>query len=87
MCVCARAQLCPILATLGTIAHQAPLSMEFSRQEYWSGLPFPTPGYLPNPRIEPESLASPEVSGGFFTPEPPGKPHNKTGHDIQDCHY
>ena len=47
--------------------HQAPLSMEFSRQEYWSWLPFPTPGDLPNPWIKPGSLASPELAGGFFT--------------------
>ena len=45
----------------------APLSMEFSRQEYWSRLPFPTPGDLPHPEIEPESLASPSLAGGFFT--------------------
>ena len=42
-------------ATPWTVAHQAPPSMEFSRQEYWSGLPFPSPGDLPNPGIEPES--------------------------------
>ena len=46
--------------------------MEFSRQEYWSGLPFPTPGDLPNPAIEPESLTSPALGGGFFTVVPPG---------------
>ncbi|ELR53043.1 hypothetical protein M91_06274, partial [Bos mutus] len=45
----------------------APLPMEFFRQEYWSGLPFPTPGDLPNPGIEPASLASPTLAGGFFT--------------------
>ena len=44
------AQLCP--ATLWTVAHQAPPSMEFSRQEYWSGFPFPSAGYLPDPGIE-----------------------------------
>ena len=49
-----------------TVAHQAPLSMEFSRQEYWSGLPFPSPGDLPNPEIEPVSLRSPALAGGFF---------------------
>ena len=56
-----------------TVDHQAPLSMEFSKQEYWSGLPFPTPGDLPNPGIEPASLASPLLAGGFFTNESPGK--------------
>ena len=49
------------------VAHQAPLSTGFSRHEYWSTLPFPPPGDLPNPRNEPESLASPELAGGFFT--------------------
>ena len=55
------------LVTPWTEAHQAPLSMEFSRQEYWSGLLFPPPGDLPNPGIEPSSLASPALAGGFFT--------------------
>ena len=49
------AKSCPTLATPWTVAHQAPLSMGFSRQEYWSGLPFPSPGDLPNPGIEPRS--------------------------------
>ena len=51
--------VCPVqlFATPWTVAHQAPLSMEFSRQEYWSGLPFPSPGDLPNPGIEPSSPA------------------------------
>ena len=48
--------------------------MGFSRQEYWSGLPFPSPGNLPDPRIEPESLMSPALAGSFFSNEPPGKP-------------
>ena len=58
----------------GTIACQALLPMGFSRQESWSGLPFPSPGDLPNPGIE---LASPvplAVAGGFFNIKPPGKP-------------
>ena len=46
------AKLCPTLATPWTVAYQAPLSMEFSRQEYWTGLPCPSPGGLPNSRIE-----------------------------------
>ena len=53
---------------------QAPLSMGFCRQEYWSGLPFPSPGDLPNPKIEPASPASPSLVGRFFTTEPPEKP-------------
>ena len=60
--------------TLWTVASQALLSMEFSRQEYWSGSPFPTPGDLPNPEIE---TASPASAGGFFATEPPGKPRYK----------
>ena len=46
---------------------QAPLSMEFSREEYWNRLPFPTPGYLPDPGIEPASLESSALAGRFFT--------------------
>ena len=57
-----------------TVAHQAPLFMGFPRQEYWSGLPFPSPGDLPDPEIEPVSLASPTLVGVFFTTAPPGKP-------------
>ena len=49
-------------------------AMEFSRQEYWSGLPFPTPGDLPDPGIEPVSLASTAWASGFFTIVPSGKP-------------
>ena len=49
------------------------MSMEFSRQEYWNELPFPTPGNLPNPGIKPTFLASPALAGGFFTTAPPGK--------------
>ena len=51
----------------GVIACQAPLSIEFSRQEYWSGLPYPPPGHLPDPGIEPTSLTSSAVIGRFFT--------------------
>ena len=50
-----------------TVAHQIPLSVGFSRQEDWSGLPFPSPGDLPNPGFEPESLTSPALAGRFFT--------------------
>ena len=56
------------------IAHQAPLSMGFPRQEYWNGLPFPPPGDLPDPGIEPTSLAFPVLAGRLLTTEPPGKP-------------
>ena len=54
-------------ATPWTVAHWAPWSMEFSRQEYWSGLLFPSPGDLPDPGIEPMSLTSPALAGRFFT--------------------
>ena len=74
--------------TSWTVAHQAPLSMRFPRQEYWSGLPLPSPGDLSNPGMEPE------LAGGFFTTEPPGKlpiaikvyvlvPDNNHTHKIQ----
>ena len=73
---------CPVLSRLihvrlfttpWTVAHQSPLSMGFSRQEYWSGLPFPPPGDLPNPGIELVFLMSPALAGGFFLPlVPPG---------------
>ena len=50
-----------------TVANQAPLSMGFPRQEYWNGLPFSPPGDLPDPGIEPDSLTSSALAGGFFT--------------------
>ena len=56
-----------LFATPWTIARQAPLSMEFSRQEYWSGFPFSYPGYLPDLGIKPTSPVSPALAGGFFT--------------------
>ena len=56
-----------LFATLWTVACLGPLSMGFSRQEYWSGLPLPPPGDLPNPEIKPASLTSPALAGGFFT--------------------
>ena len=58
-------------ATPWTVAHQAPLSMGFPRQEYWSGLSFPPPGHLPDPGIEP---VSPALAGGLFTTDLPKKP-------------
>ena len=64
---------CPTLATPWTLAHQASLSMGFSRQEYWSGLPYPPPGDLPNPEIKPRS---PALQAHSLPAEPPGKPKN-----------
>ena len=66
-CVCLVTQLCLTLWGPWTVARQAPPSMEFSRQEYWSGLPFPLRRDLPNSGIKPASPASPELAGGFFT--------------------
>ena len=63
------AQSCPTLCDPVTVARQAPLSMGFSRQEYWSGLPFPSPGDLPNPGIEP---GSPVLQADALPSEPPG---------------
>ena len=70
-------QSCPTLcdpvdcSLPGSSAYQAPLSMGFSRQEYWSGLPFPSPGDLPNPGLKP---GSPALQADALTSEPPGKP-------------
>ena len=58
-----RVRLC---VTPGAVARQAPLSVEFSKQEYWSGFPCPPPGDLPDPGIEPASLMSPALAGRFF---------------------
>ena len=66
------AQCVQLFATPWTVAHQAPPSMGFSRQEYWSGLPFPSPGDLPDPGIEPGSPAS---KADALTSEPPGWLH------------
>ena len=59
-----------LFATPWTVAYQAPPSMGFSRQEYWNGLPFPSPGDLPDPGIEPRS---PALQADDLTSEPPGK--------------
>ena len=66
-------QLCPTLVTPWTVARQAPLSVGFSRQEYWSGLPFPSPGDLPDPGIKPRS---PALQADSLPAEPQGKPKN-----------
>ena len=74
--VCVWAQLLScvqLFGTLWTVTCQAPLSIGFSRQEYWSELPFPATRDHTDPEIEPTSLASPALAGGFFTTEPPGK--------------
>ena len=65
-----------LFATPWTVVPQAPLSMEMSKQENWSRMPFPSPGDLPDPGIEPVSPESLALAGQFFTTEPPGKPSN-----------
>ena len=65
-------------ATLWTVALRASLSVGLPRQEYWSGLPFPSPGDLPKPGIKPA------LAGGFFTTEPPGKPLNRCNAFVPD---
>ena len=78
MCVCVCVCVCvrmfsyvQLFAIPWTVAHKAPLSTGFPRQEYWNGLPCPPPGDLPDPQIKP---VSPALAGGFFSTEPPGKP-------------
>ena len=67
LCMLSRFSCVWLFTTLWTIAHQAPLPMGFSGQEYWSGLPCPSPGDLPNPGTEPASLMSPALAGELFT--------------------
>ena len=74
-------QTCPTLSGAMDSSPQAPLSMGFSRQEYWSGLPFPTPRDLLDPGTEPMSLTSTALPGGFFTTAPPGKPSGRVRND------
>ena len=64
-----------LFTTPWTVAHQAPPSMEFSRQEYWSGVPFPSPGDLPDPGIK---SGSPAFQADSLPSEPPGKPQEET---------
>ena len=72
MSTCCHLSHVQLFATPQTVAHQAPLSMGFSRQEYWSGLPFPSPGDLPDPAIEPKS---PALQADSLPAESPGKPN------------
>ena len=73
-----------LFATLWTVACQAPLSMGFSRQEYWSGLPCPPPGDLRDPGIKPMSPASPALQADSLLSEPPGKPLSTTKRQIPE---
>ena len=83
--MCVNGQLSPTFCDPMDLAHQASLSMGLSQEEYWSGLPFPCPGGLPDPGIKPTSPASPALAGGFFTREPPGKPKidKYRGYNVQ----
>ena len=77
MCVCVYVYAHSVMsdsATSWTVAFKAPLSMEFSRQKYWSGLPFPSPGDIHDIEIKPVSLVSPALAGRFFTTAPSEKP-------------
>ena len=74
LCACVVAQLCQLFAILWTVTHQAPLSMGFSRQEYWSGLPFPSKPDLPDPGFEPVSPVSPAFQADSLPAKPSGKP-------------
>ena len=73
---------CVLLCDSIDCSLQALLSMKFSKQEYWSGLPFPTPNYLPNPGVKPASPVSPALAGRFFTTEPPWKPQRWLGEGL-----
>ena len=66
-----------LFVTPWSVACQMPLSMGFSRQDYWSGFAFPSPWHLPDPGVEPTSLASLALAGRFFTTVTPGKPRNE----------
>ena len=75
MCACSSCFSCAqLFVSLWTAAHLAPLAMGVSRQDYWSGMPCPSAGDLPDPGSELRSPVSPALAGGFFTIEPPGKP-------------
>ena len=73
LCACSVALSCPTLCSPVDCSPQAPLFVEFFRQEYWNGLPFPPPGDLAYPGIELRSPSSLKLAGGFFSAEPPGK--------------
>ena len=78
VCVCALSlSHVQLFSTPWMVAQQAPLSIGFPMQEYWSGLPFPSPGDLPEPGTEPTSPGSLALAGRFFTTEPPGKPREE----------
>ena len=77
---CQNFSIVQLFDTSWTVACQAPLSMGFFRQEYWSGLPFPFPGDLPDPGIEPKL---PALAGRFFITEPAGKPSSYCSYAVK----
>ena len=84
VCVCVKSlSHAQLFVTLWSVAHQAPLFMEFSRQEYWSELTFPFPGDLPNPGIKPRS---PTLQTDLSLSEPPGKCHHQNNQHIKYFH-
>ena len=83
LCVLSHFNRVRLCVTPWTVAHQAPLSMGFSRQEYWTGLLFPSLGYLPDPGIEPPSLMSPALAGRFFTIRATWEAHFLTAFDSR----
>ena len=80
MCVCIHSIVSDSLRPPWTVACPAPLSMGFSRHEYWSGLPFPPPGDLPDPGIRLSSLMNPALAGRFFTTSAVWETHHKCLH-------
>ena len=77
-CMCSVDKLCPTLCDPMDCSPSGSFVRDFPRQEYWSELPFPSPGDLLNPGTEPMFLASPVLAGGFFTTAPPRKPYAKS---------
>ena len=82
MCMCAHARTHTHSVVFDSLQPARPLSMEFSRQEFWSGLPFPTPGDFLDPGIKPIFLASPALAADFFTTVPPAKPLKKINQEL-----
>ena len=82
-CLLSHFSLVRLFATLWTVAHEAPLSLGFSRKEYWGRFPCPAPGDLPDSGIIPMSLMSPALAGGFFTTTTTWEAHTKCVGEIK----
>ena len=85
VCVLSHFNHVQLFATLWTVAYQALLFMGFSRPEYWSGLPWPSPGHLPKSGIEPTFAAALALQGESLPTEPPGKPIAAAAKSLQSC--